>query len=162
MPAIPNLQTTVNNSNSQLFGNYYGRTFVPFAQVDKANGYFRRIFVDSLTYSRMKAENLTPSDVPTGALILMETWFGSQSQGTVFVRQRTQQGWADGSFSPSSPNFLVSPNSSCQSCHQAASPTDNMFTQPLLIKAIQRNKLQRIQCDRGQTTPCDLSVYQGN
>jgi hypothetical protein len=141
---------------SNQFIQKYGRSWYFYAQVNKSGDYFRRIFIDSVSAQTVRNTGETPSN----ALFAMETWFGNE-QSTVFIRQK-QTNWQGGSFSPASPNYALSLQISCNNCHSRAASTDQTFTKPLLIKALQRNQLQIIECDMTSFNPCDLSVYQGN
>ncbi len=140
----------------------YGRPLVFFAQVDKAGEYFRRMFIDSASFAQMRRHASSRIDsVPIGALLVMETWGSETSQSTVFIRQKTLRGWENAAFAPSIPNFTLGTISGCNSCHEAARITDNTFTLPLLRRVASGGAIQRIECNQGPTTPCDLSVYQG-
>ncbi|GAB3641276.1 hypothetical protein [Spirosoma arcticum] len=61
----------------------YGRQWVFYAQVDKADDYFRRMFIEPAVAAQIGPNG----DLPDGALLLMETWFGA-NQSTVFIRQK--------------------------------------------------------------------------
>lgn len=135
----------------------YGRQWIFYAQVDKAGDYFRRMFVEPAVAAQVGRNG----ELPDGALLLMETWFG-ENQSTVFIRQKRSGQWLSSSFAPDDPNFTVTLQNSCNTCHARTSATDFTYTRPLLLRAIQRGAFQRIECDQPSFTPCDLSVYQGN
>ncbi|MCU0445734.1 MAG: hypothetical protein MUE85_12545 [Microscillaceae bacterium] len=134
----------------------YGRRWFYYAQVNKSGDYFRRMFIDSVSAQIVK----NTGNIPENALFAMETWFGA-GQSTVYIRQKKLQ-WQSGSFSPNNPDYAVSLNLSCNNCHNRASVSDQTFTKPLLVKALQRNQVQVIECNQSSFNPCDLSVYQGN
>jgi hypothetical protein len=135
----------------------YGRKLVFYAEVDKADDYFRRMFIDSASAAAVVATGVLPHNT----LLYLETWFGA-NQSTVFIRQKVNGQWLSNSFSPSSPDYNVTLTSSCNNCHAMARVTDDTYTLPLLRKALQRNSVQRIVCNESSFTPCDLEVYQGN
>lgn len=47
----------------------YGRTWIYYAEVDKAGDYFRRMFLDSVSVARLRQTGILPDN----ALIAMET-----------------------------------------------------------------------------------------
>lgn len=148
LPGIP----TISTSPTSL----YGKKLVYYAQVNKAGDYFRRMLIDSASAVRVRQTGTLPEN----ALLVLETWFGSQ-QSTVYGRQKVAGEWHSTSFSPTQPNYMVSLESSCNGCHATARQTDAAFTLPLLQKSLARNAVQTIECNQSSFTPCDLSVYQG-
>lgn len=135
----------------------YGKTWVYYAEVDKAGDYSRRMLLEE-SAARAMIQN---GRLPDGALVAMETWFG-RSLGTVYLRQKSEGRVYSGSFSPSTPVFDTRNDISCNGCHNRAASTEDFFTLPLLQKALQRNRVQRIVCDQPSFTPCNISVYQGD
>lgn len=135
----------------------YGRQWIFYVQVDKAGDYFRRMFIEPAVATQVGPNG----ELPEGALLLMETWFG-ENQSTVFIRQKRNGQWLSGSFAPDAPNFAVTLQNSCNNCHRRTEATDLTYTRPLLLRALQRGAFQRIECDQPGFTPCDLAVYQGN
>lgn len=152
----PSIATPIRDT-SQLRLHKYGKSLVFYAEVDKAGDYFRRMFIDSVSANIV----LKTGEIPEGAILFLETWFG-ENQSTVYIRQKVNEVWQSHSFAPTSPDYKVTPVSSCNSCHSTAAATDAAFTKPLLIKALQRNAVQKIVCNQPSFTPCDLSVYRGN
>jgi hypothetical protein len=134
----------------------YQREWIFYAQVNKQGNYFRRMFIDTASASQVRQTGI----IPTNALFAMETWFGID-QSTVYIRQKGNE-WLSGSFSPNSPTYGLTLQTSCNNCHSRASSTDLTFTQPLLQKALVRNQVQIIECNESSFNPCDLAVYLGN
>jgi hypothetical protein len=135
----------------------YNRKIIQYAQVDKTGDYFRRMFIDSASAQAF----LQTGIVPQSAIFYLETWFGN-SQSTVYIRQKNNSEWESNSFSPSLPNYQVTFDQSCQGCHFTARSTESVFTLPLLTKALNRGKIQVIECNQTSFNPCDLKTYQGN
>lgn len=152
-PVIPEQEVT----DGDLFIQKYGKSIYHYAEVDKAGDYYRRMFIDSS--SAIIAKNT--GEIPEGAILFLETWFGD-SQSTVYIRQKINGEWQSNSFIPSSPDYNVTITESCNSCHAGASVTDNTYTQPLLLKSLAANSVQKIVCDQPSFTPCSLDIYQGN
>ncbi|MGD1891930.1 MAG: cytochrome P460 family protein [Cyclobacteriaceae bacterium] len=137
----------------------YGSPMYFYAQVDKSGDYFRRMFMDTTSFTVAAATG----EIPDGAIIAMETWANESNQSTVFYRAKQDGQWLNGSFSPNRPDFSDAIDiNSCRNCHQTASTTDFTFTRPLIQRSVRENTVQFIECDRGPTGPCDLEVYLGN
>ncbi|MFN8356631.1 MAG: hypothetical protein U0Y10_19410 [Spirosomataceae bacterium] len=147
-----------NSSNDDIrVITKYNRRIIQYAQVDKAGDYFRRMFIDSASAQAF----LQTGVVPQSAIFYLETWFGD-SQSTVYIRQKNNNEWQSNSFSPSSPNYQVAFDQSCAGCHFTARSTESVFTLPLLTKALNRKKVQVIECNQTSFNPCDLKTYKGN
>lgn len=143
---------------AELLVTKYGRSLVFYAQVKKAGKLFKRMYIDS---SAAEAANHT-GILSDHTSFLFEAWQDSvQFQSDVFQRQLVNGQWIGGTMT--SPNYVfISGNSSdCNGCHAKAALTNNVFTFPLLQKAIDRKKVQFIECDKTSLDPCDLLVYQG-
>ncbi|MBP2833757.1 hypothetical protein J8281_16295 [Aquimarina sp. U1-2] len=136
----------------------YGVPLYPYLKVNKTGDYFRRIFLDSITYVNYESEN----GLPDGSLIVMETW-SNGSQSSVFYRTKVNGEWLNGSFAPSSPDFSApSEIVSCNSCHMTAENTDYTYTLPRIAMALENGAMEIMECDVPPLTPCDLEAYAAN
>ncbi|MEM6319362.1 MAG: hypothetical protein AAF960_16945 [Bacteroidota bacterium] len=133
----------------------YGRTWLAYAQVDKRGNYFRRMFLEITDSDYLTKDG----ELPNGALIAMETWFGDD-QSTVYLRQLVDGEWLSGSFSPTSPNYSLDVSRSCDNCHASANSQQATFTRSLIRPAFTEGTVQIVECDESSFTPCELSVYQ--
>lgn len=136
----------------------YGRQWIQYAQVNKAGSYFRRMFIDAQSVQSVQAGQ----PLPDGTLIALETWSDEKHQSTVFLRQKKNGKWLNGSFSPTQPDYSVGRDISCTFCHRGARDTDYTFTRPLIEKALRASRPQIIECDKGPLGACAPEVYQGN
>jgi len=141
----------------ELLVTKYNKSLVFYAQVKKAGNLFKRIYMDS---SSAEAANHT-GRLSDNTAFLFEMWQDSVLSD-IYQRQLINGQWTGGTY-PSPDYVYVSGNpSDCNGCHARATLTNNVFTFPLLQKAIDRKKVQFIECDKTSLDPCDLLVYQGN
>ncbi|MEM8909028.1 MAG: hypothetical protein AAGD05_14375 [Bacteroidota bacterium] len=133
----------------------YGRTWLPYAIVEKSGDYARHMFVEADQVEFIR-ENGT---LPDGTLIAMETWFG-ESQSTVYIRTLIDNEWQSGQFNANAPNYSVSVRSSCNACHSNASSRQDNYTRDLIQRAIFEQTTPVVYCDQPSFNPCELSVYQ--
>lgn len=133
----------------------YGEAFVTYAQVDRPDGSFRRMLTTPDALERVAAG----APVPSGTRILMETWHGEDSLGTVFHKRKVDGRWEYGSFSGTGVvNLATRPQASCLSCHAGAAETDFTYTFPAL-DAAPTTGMSRHFCDRGGRAPCAPGAY---
>lgn len=135
--------------------NRYGRGWIQYAMVSRSDDSFRRMFIAADQVSRIEAGQ----PLPDNTLILMETWYTPASPGSVFIKQKLNESWQYGSFSPAQPNYQVSDRGSCHRCHAPFPETDFTLTKPLLEAALQSQQLQTAYCDRAGRSPCAPEAY---
>ena len=133
----------------------YGRRWVHYATVSRSDRSFRQMFIAASDVNRVEAGQ----PLPDNTLILMETWYSSESPGTVFIKQKLNGVWQYGSFSPTRPDYHVSERGSCHSCHSPFPETDFTLTKPLLEATLQTQQLQTAYCDRAGRIPCVPDAY---
>ncbi|MEM8808595.1 MAG: hypothetical protein AAGF01_21470 [Cyanobacteria bacterium P01_G01_bin.38] len=135
--------------------NRYGRRWLHYATVSRSDDSFRQMFITADDVERVEAGH----PLPDNTLILMESWYSSESPGIVFIKQKLNGSWQYGSFNPSQPDYQLSDRASCQGCHAPFSGLDFTLTKPLLEAALQTQQLQTAYCDRAGRSPCDPEAY---
>ena len=133
----------------------YGRQWLHYATVSRGDNSFRQMFIAADAVDQIEAGQ----SLPDNTLILMETWYSPEAPGTVFIKQKLNETWQYGSFSPSRPNYQVSDRSGCHSCHAPFPETDFTLTKPLLEVALQRQELQTAYCELAGRSPCPPEDY---
>ncbi|MDX8355023.1 cytochrome P460 family protein [Cognatiyoonia sp. IB215182] len=133
----------------------YGDAFVTYAQVDRADGTYRRMLTTPNVLSAVE----NGAEIPDGARILMETYYRPGSLSTVFQMRKDDGAWSFGSFNGNGTVDLTTrPQASCLSCHAGAAEQDFVFTRPSLERAGLQGE-QALFCDRGGRRPCPLLTY---
>lgn len=133
----------------------YGDPFIVYAQVDRADGTYRRMLTTPDVLEVAQSEH----PLPDGARILMETYYRPADLSTVFHARKVDGAWEYGSFNGQGAVRLETrPQASCLSCHAAAGETDFIFTKPALEMAKSTGE-SRMRCDRGGRRPCSLGTY---
>jgi len=157
-PSIESSPTTNATVDEVEVQSKYDRPLAHYATVSRSDGSFRQMFVNEEAIAAIQ-----PGEpLPNGTLIVMETWYSPENLGTVFVKQKQNDEWQYGSFSPDRPDYQMRFNGSCHSCHAPFPETDFTLTKPLLEAALQTRQVQTAYCDRAGRTPCAPEAYLPN
>lgn len=130
--------------------------FTRYARVDRSDGTWREMFIANETIETFRAT----STVPTGAIILMESYRPDGSLSSVFMSRNEGQRWAYGSISPGEPVQSVRVAGNCASCHRLSQSDSAVFTMPMLESFSRTGEAAMAFCDRGGRSPCDAEVYE--
>lgn len=133
----------------------YDKSWIPYAVVNKANDYSRRMYLEAGHMGSLG----NPSLLPDGTLIAMETWIG-EHQSRVYIGKLKDGEWLNGSFDPSRSEYTFSKMVSCNRCHSNANNRQATYTRELLFKSLKSHEIQKVTCNKSSFSPCSLSTYE--
>ncbi|MEM8531158.1 MAG: cytochrome P460 family protein [Chloroflexota bacterium] len=145
----------------------YREHFFHYTTVNSPDETFRQMYINYEALESIRVDETLPS----GAMVIMETYRNSRIGGTLFTREKLT-GWGSDEVSEIAieirngewryPSFaendfrrLSADSTSCHACHVQAAGRNYVFTMPDLIEAAQTGITQASECNRVGRQPCD-------